>query len=230
MSQSESGGFDPGRYLTKLKGNDYLEVKWRLLWVRTDHPDARIETECVSFNETFAVFKARVEIPNGGSATGWGSEEKGHFQDYIEKAETKAIGRALGALGYGTQFADDFADGDSGRIADAPVQRPRPMPNANLNAQEFRDGIVQASKDKAADTPERRKSGLAAVFAVGTDRGLSNGDIKAIAYWQHKVNSMTELTAPQLSETWKYLNENSPDTLKSMAESLAEEALSALRD
>lgn len=210
MSQSE---FDPGRYLTKLKGNDYLEVKWRLLWVRTDHPDARIETECVSFNETFAVFKARVEIPNGGSATGWGSEEKGHFQDYIEKAETKAIGRALGALGYGTQFADDFADGDSGRIADAPVQRPRPMPNANLNAQEFRDGIVQASKDKAADTPERRKKGLAAVFAAGAAKRLEPDDVKAIAYKWLQVESMTDITAPRLSEFWKYLNDTDAETL-----------------
>src|SRR3546814_7260726 len=44
-------------------------------------------------------------------ATGYGSETPKDFGDYIEKAETKAIGRALGALGFGTQFTDDFDEG-----------------------------------------------------------------------------------------------------------------------
>ncbi len=55
-----------------------------------------------------AVFRAEVILPNGGRATGYGSEAQADFADYIEKAETKAIGRALAALGYGTQFALDF--------------------------------------------------------------------------------------------------------------------------
>ncbi len=58
-------------------------------------------------------------LPSGGRATGYGSEAQGDFADYIEKAETKAIGRALAALGYGTQFALDFDLGgeqvDAGR-------------------------------------------------------------------------------------------------------------------
>ena len=40
--------FDPSRYLTKVSGSDYLEVKWRLLWLRQTHPDASIETELVT--------------------------------------------------------------------------------------------------------------------------------------------------------------------------------------
>jgi hypothetical protein len=47
------------------------------------------------------------------------------FGDYLEKAETGAYGRALGALGYGTQFAPEFdevVDGvENPRIVDAPV-------------------------------------------------------------------------------------------------------------
>ena len=39
--------FDPTRYLTKVNGRDYLEVKWRLVWLRSVHPTARIETELV---------------------------------------------------------------------------------------------------------------------------------------------------------------------------------------
>ena len=115
--------FDPTVHLIRLpgKGNvEYLETKWRLVWLRAEHPDAVIETELVELSSTHAVFRARVSIPGGGSATGYGSETADDFRDYIEKAETKALGRALAALGYGTQFTPEFDDSDS--IADSPVR------------------------------------------------------------------------------------------------------------
>jgi len=122
--------FEPAKYLVNLNGRgEYLEVKWRLVWLRTEHPEAHIETELVRLQDNEAVFKARVSIPDGGSATGWGSESVGDFRDFVEKAETKAIGRALAALGYGTQFCQDheFGQGEPAgrggqmRIVDAPV-------------------------------------------------------------------------------------------------------------
>jgi hypothetical protein len=100
--------FDASKYLTDLGGKEYLEVKWRLLWLRTEHPDALIETEIAKHEAGLAIFRARVAVPGGGSATGWGSETADDFEDFIEKAETKALGRALAALGYGTQFCEDF--------------------------------------------------------------------------------------------------------------------------
>lgn len=115
--------FDPARHLTLVSGKEYLEVKWRLVWLRTQHPDAVIETDLISHEGNLAVFKATVSIPNGGSATGWGSEDAQGFGDYLEKAETKSIGRALAALGFGTQFCSDFDFGSGvGRVVDAPVQ------------------------------------------------------------------------------------------------------------
>lgn len=118
--------FDPGQHLTSIKGQDYLEVKWRLVWLRSEHPDADITTKLETHDGDRAVFSARVEVPGGGSATGWGSESGDTFGNYIEKAETKAIGRALAALGFGTQFCAEFDDGpETGMLADAPVQRPR---------------------------------------------------------------------------------------------------------
>ena len=115
--------FEPARYLTRISGSDYLEVKWRLVWMRDQHPDATIETELVSHHDNTAVFRAMVSIPGGGSATGWGSESSGDFRDYLEKAETKAIGRALAALGFGTQFCPDFEFGAAaGRVVDSPVK------------------------------------------------------------------------------------------------------------
>lgn len=103
-------GFDPTPYMRQLRGRggaqEYLDVKWRLLWLRREHPDAEIVTEHVKIDETSAIFKATVSVPSGGRATGYGSETAGDFGDFIEKAETKAIGRALNALGYGAQFAE----------------------------------------------------------------------------------------------------------------------------
>ena len=116
--------FDPTKYLSNIKGNQYLEVKWRLLWFRTEHPEGEIQTELVEFSPEHAVFKATVQLPDKGTATGYGMCAKTEFSDYLEKAETKALGRALAHLGYGTQFAPDIemvnADGTP-RVVDSPV-------------------------------------------------------------------------------------------------------------
>ena len=139
--------FDPSRYLTTISGNRYLEVKWRLLWLRTLHPDAAIETELVRDDGANAVFRARVTLPSGGSATGWGGESYQDFADYIEKAETKSLGRALAALGFGTQFCDDHDGG--GRVVDSPVGRGR-----------------GGTDDLVTDRQ------LKAIYAIGTAAGL----------------------------------------------------------
>lgn len=117
--------FDPSRYLTKVNGSDYLEVKWRLVWLRDVHPDAVIDTDLIEHNAQHAVVRARVTLPTGASASGWGSEGLDDFANYIEKAETKALGRALAALGFGTQFCPDFEFGAStGHVVDSPVRTP----------------------------------------------------------------------------------------------------------
>jgi hypothetical protein len=119
--------FEPGKHLRPMKGGaEYLDVKWRLVWLRQEHPDAEIETRALEHEPgKWAAFIARVALPGKGSATGHGSETAADFRDYYEKAETKALGRALAALGYGTQFVGDELD-EGQRIVDAPVQRPAP--------------------------------------------------------------------------------------------------------
>ncbi|HEY8600616.1 MAG TPA: hypothetical protein VIL85_19425 [Thermomicrobiales bacterium] len=120
--------FDPSRYLRQARGrdggSDYLGVKWRLVWLRSEHPDAQISTEHVTITSDMAIFKALVAIPGGGSATGYGAESAKDFGDFIEKAETKALGRALLALGFDTQAVQDLGDDD---VAEpAPPLRPLP--------------------------------------------------------------------------------------------------------
>src|SRR5215211_3895610 len=126
-----SNGDDPSPYMRQLRGRggnqDYLDVKWRLLWLRREHPDAEILTEHVRIDEGMAIFKATVSVPTGGKATGYGSETAGDFGDFIEKAETKAIGRALNALGYGAQFSER---GEEDAAASAPPPGPPARPAA----------------------------------------------------------------------------------------------------
>ena len=144
-------GFNPNDHLMQIKNRngsaDYLPVQWRLVWFREHCPEGSIETEMLHLdldreteeegyawnNDTrrsekvikrangIAVFRATVKDGKGGIATGTKSEKAASFSDYIEKAETGAIGRALAALGYGTQFAPEL--NEEHRIVDAPVDR-----------------------------------------------------------------------------------------------------------
>lgn len=124
--------FNAAEHLINLKGKEYLEVRWRLVWLRTDYPEAQVETFPVSIDPDLAIVRCKVTLPNGACGSGIGSESPRDFGDYIEKAETKAIGRALGTLGFGTQFTEDFdtpirANGEPS-LADAPVVRTPKQP------------------------------------------------------------------------------------------------------
>ena len=122
-----NGGFDPARFLRKIKVGgknsaataDYLEVKYRVMWVRAEHPDAHMESEMVHFGDGVAVVRVLVTLSNGAEAVGHGSCELSD-PDAVEKAETAGLGRALAVLGYGTQFALL----DEARVVDAPAGRP----------------------------------------------------------------------------------------------------------
>ncbi len=157
MSGHEPGAggakFDPTRHLRQLRGRggtaDYLDVKWRLVWLRSEHPDALITTEHITITADLAVFKAQVSIPGAGSATGHGSETAKDFGDFIEKAETKALGRALLALGYGTQFAQEFGEDESLDV----VPAVRAMPARAESARPEGLPVRQSSAPQAAPAP-----------------------------------------------------------------------------
>ena len=103
-----------------LKGKQYLQVMWRLVWFREEKPLWSIDTKLEQLTDNHAVFSAKISDENGmQKASGYGSESVKDFRDFIEKAETKAIGRALAMLGYGTQFAPELDEEE--RIVDSPV-------------------------------------------------------------------------------------------------------------
>jgi len=116
--------FNPSKHLTRIQGRDYLEVKWRLVWFRQDHPDWSIETEPVEINteRRYVIYRALVKDETGRLiATGTKAESQNGFPDYLEKAETGAVGRALALCGYGTQFAPELEEGP--RIVDSPIEK-----------------------------------------------------------------------------------------------------------
>ena len=176
--------FDPSQHLSSIKGQEYLEVKWRLAWLRSEHPDAVVTTQLSSHDGNRAIFSAQVELPGGGSATGWGSETADSFGNYIEKAETKAIGRALAALGFGTQFCTDFDDGpETGVLADAPVQLRRPGQRSGLQESraQYNDQMTAAQRSK--------------ILGVSRDLGLAGAQIEELS------QSVTGSTFPEMTKS-----------------------------
>lgn len=115
--------FNPKEHLMDLKGKAYLQVMWRLVWFRDEHPLWNIDTKLEHYDPqgNHAIFSAKIYDENGmQKSAGYGSESIKDFKDFIEKAETKAIGRALAMLGYGTQFAPELDEGE--RVVDSPVE------------------------------------------------------------------------------------------------------------
>jgi len=183
--QPRTRTFNPNEHVIQLKSRDgskdYLPVQWRLVWFREQCPHGTIETEMLHLDldrateeETFVwnnekrrsekvvkqangfvIFRAVVKDGKGGVATGTKSEKAASFPDYIEKAETGAIGRALAALGYGTQFAPELSE--EHRIVDAPVDRqhaasPGASQNGSMNGSA--NGANNGAKGAVAENAE----------------------------------------------------------------------------
>ena len=133
--------------LLNLRGREYLEVKYRLVWFREDHPDWSIETELANVTDVSAYAKAVVRDDKGRTiATSHKFESIQGFPDFIEKAETGAIGRALALIGYGTQFCADELD-EGSRIVDAPVQ-PRLASEASQEDEEKDEAVAEEESQR----------------------------------------------------------------------------------
>lgn len=95
-----------------------------MVWFRSEHPNWSIDTKPLEVNteKRYVIFKATIKDENGRLiSTGHKVETKDGFNDYLEKAETGAVGRALALCGYGTQFAPELNEEE--RIVDSPIGR-----------------------------------------------------------------------------------------------------------
>lgn len=137
--QTNGSTFDPMKYMLKLPKNkkvnlpngqvkwekseaEYLPVAARIAWFRREHPDWSIITKVEELANKGVVMKAVIKNVEGRIiATARKKETEIGFPDYIEKAETGAIGRALAMCGYGTLQAPEFDENE--RLADAPLEK-----------------------------------------------------------------------------------------------------------
>ncbi len=189
--------FNPKEHLMQISKKDYLPVAWRLVWFREECPNGTIDTEEIEVDldrevqeeipvwsnekrrmekvtktaKGYARFRAVITDGKGGRATGTKSENAASFPDFIEKAETGSIGRALAALGYGTQFAPELDEGQ--RIADAPVQR---SPYYSNDAQdETSNSTNEATKASShAPTPINKVSAQSVVSESHAQTNLND--------------------------------------------------------
>jgi hypothetical protein len=194
--ERQEAAFQPNKHFRNLKGQMYLEVKYRIVWFREEFPHGQIKTHLVSHTTEgkagAAVFYAEVFDGQGGSASAHGSETSGDFGDYLEKAETKAVGRALAYMGYGTASAAELDEGE--RIVDAPVTR---------GSQPAKDGAPQ-SKPAAgwgvSGADVRKEQDARAVHAEVTR--LLGGDTDAAGKLPKSVD---EMTTEELTKTLLWL-------------------------
>ena len=151
------GKFDPQKHVMDMRGKDYLEVKWRIVWFREEYPQGTIATEIVSYDPQ--VIKATVSDNGTVLGTGHGTPKtQGVAKSRpFEGAETAAVGRALAHAGFGTQFTGEE---EEEHLADAPVEK---MSDAQFN--KAAQSTVEAAKELGG--VEKPVSVYEAVVAAG---------------------------------------------------------------
>lgn len=175
-----------------LKGKDYLPVQDRVLWFRNVNPEWSIETE-VTYNEEYCVSKATIKNEEGRIiSTGFKREDKKHFQDFIEKSETGAIGRCLALTGYGTAFASELSEGikqDSLGIVDSPRQN-----NGSAGHELHNGSSGNATRERSVTISDE---GYASLKKMISNAG-SIVELKKI--WSVVSNTKDQLTKEQYAE------------------------------
>lgn len=158
MTTSETG-FDPTTHLTDLKGKAYLGARHRLQWLRSEHPLWTVNTGIVEMDFTagYAVVFAEIIDETGRLiARSMKTETRSDFGDFVEKAETGAIGRSCAVAGYGTEDAVDL---EEGTVSDTPVSSGRaPSPSARPSAAHLR-AVVEDDPTRDAPAPWEGSTG-----------------------------------------------------------------------
>lgn len=198
-SVPEREAFDAASRFITISGRGgkkpYLPVQARVDWFRHDVPDGLIDQQHVEINERWAMFKTTVtRIIDGevkGRADGYGMEFAKDFEDFILKAATVSLGRALNALGYGGSDLDEGID--AGNVADAPIDaggQPTPI-----------------DKGRRATTPPKdaRERESRRFHAVGESHGWTDAALHLLALSEYPkrqngrpTTSRAELDAGEL--------------------------------
>lgn len=161
-------GFEPKDYLRKEETEEgvsfYLDTKYRILWYRLMYPHGKVFKIPKVLNRDYATFEVRIyadindPLENflaNGFASRYKDESNEQFgMNFVETAETAALGRALKDAGFGTQFCDVALPNDAAKV-DAGIQiafDPDTEESAETISDGFPEGIEpSAMKDSIAD-------------------------------------------------------------------------------
>lgn len=185
--------------ILNLKGKPYLQVAHRIQWFREEHPEGRIETNFLiplTESSMIAVCKAKIFDGEGKLlAEATKREDMKHFQDFIEKCETGAIGRALALCGFGTQFAEpDFDEVSSGRLADFPIQ-PARKPEFKKAKEEIKQAIVQPK-----ESPVIAPNPVLQLQEAAKTNGWSGENMRTVMIAKMQKMLIKDLSQAQVSE------------------------------
>ena len=163
-------GFEPKDYLREEKNEDgisyYLDTKYRLLWFRLKYPQGKLVKIPKTLNKDYATFEVRVyadinDADNNFLANGFASRYKDDTNEkfglnFVESAETAALGRALKDAGFGTQFCDIALPNDQ-TIVDAGVHIACDIEDEILSGHD-EDGIPVSEESEITTETEEKKS------------------------------------------------------------------------
>ena len=250
--EQRTRSFNPNEHVMQLKSKegfkDYLPVQWRLVWFRDQCPHGTIDTEELEYDldreveaevfvwnaekrrsekvvkraKGYARYRAVVMDGKGGRATGTKSESAVNFADFGEKAETGSIGRALAALGYGTQFAPEL--NEEHRIVDSPVERASIAPvESNGNGTNGTNGANGAERKPIVSVRSTTANGRA------KSAESANGSTAPAEMTPEMANMpVTEQQLVSLRKLTQHLGKDMPENPGSMTYGAARELIAQL--
>jgi len=145
-----------------------------------------IETKPVEMTDNHAIFCAMIKDEQGRLVSqSHKKEDRKGFPDFIEKAETGAIGRALANLGYGTAHAVEILESDltpkGPDVVDAPV--------------------VTYTRSMVSPSPEQLK----ALKTIAANSGYTGVSASELLQARYGLASSKELTKEQYDDLCKYM-------------------------
>jgi hypothetical protein len=159
--------FDPHGYIRHLDdGSEYLDLKWRLVWLRSDYPAAQVQTQLIGGSTEAVICRAEISLPEGAVGSGHGSGAT------VEEAENRALGRALAALGIGTEYQEeDFLDERPNLPPPVPLMRARALTERDAEPAESSEEDVPSPPVPTAPT------------GIGADKPEPS-DVNWTKFWQ----------------------------------------------
>lgn len=181
--------------ITKVKGKDYLSARSAnaMFWERFESDCVDIETHIHTLTDSVAVVIAKIVISNTDgdkllSVTASKQSRESEFRDYLEKAETGAVRRAMAMLGINIDSVDSSE-------ASGPPQRFQNPPKS-VNTQGGGSNAPQRGREAPAKASPDQVDRIAKEFRK---LNLTMAQVSKILSKFTNVREMADLTVGQAS-------------------------------